>query len=87
MDDEQIDRHLAVLAAMVQERMEWENTLSPLEKSERRLRQFAMTMPEAFTLAAESNEPRILLGQIERMVYHACEVYGREWLDGTAEWD
>lgn len=78
---EQGEKNLNLHLAKMIEHMEWESTLPDAEKSKRRLIQFISQLPQTAELAARHEMPWVLFGCLERIVTHADEVLGKDWLE------
>lgn len=78
---EREEKDLNLHIAKMIEHMEFENELPDAEKHKRRLIRYIHGLPAAATAAANHNLPWVLFGQLERMVYHAEMVLGKDWIE------
>lgn len=76
-EEKDLNLHIAKLV----EHMEFENELPEAEKHKRRLIRYIQGLPAAAEVAHKNNLPWVLFGQLERMVYHAEAILGKDWIE------
>jgi len=79
------EKNLLLHLAKMFEHSEWENTLPQAEKSKRRLARYVGGLGQAAQVAAENDMPWLFLGQLERIFFHVCQIFGPEWMEKASE--
>ena len=84
-DETQDEKDLNLHIAKMLEHMEWEATLSDVEKAKRRLSRFISQLPQTAELSAKYDTPWVMFGCIERIVFYCEELLGQDWREQVKE--